>query len=203
MAAPTINSFTTCPADCDDDNLLPAIPAIQDCANYEQVRSQIHTLYIMPQVGGTPSADPFTNFATTPTITASAVSNTTTDNTKAKFLVGEGGIAEATETLLEYPLLTEKVDERQYELSFTVKNLVDAQYTFLQQLQCGNIDLTFYYASGMGATQYVYGKQGGISPKKVTVSFPKGAGKDDRDLAIIKIQWLATGDPDRRANPYA
>ena len=93
----TINSFTTCPADCGDDNLLPSIDAIQDCISYEQVKSQIHTLYIMPQVGGTPSADPFTNFATTPTATAGAISNTTADNTKAKYVVGEGGVGEATE----------------------------------------------------------------------------------------------------------
>lgn len=202
MAEPTINSFTTCPADCDDNNLLPAIPVIQDCASYEQVRSQVHTLYLMPQVGGTPSADPFTNFSTTPTVTSGAVANGNTDNTKAKFLVGEGGVAEPTETILEYPLLNEKVTDRAYQLVFNIKNLVQAQYDFLLQVQCGNIDLTFYYASGMGATQWVYGKQGGIEPKKVTVTFPKGAGKDDRDLAVIKIDWLATGDPDRRINPY-
>lgn len=203
MAAPTVNSFTTCPADCDDDNLLPAIPAIQDCANYAQDRSQVHTLYIMPQVGGTPSADPFTSFATTPTATANAINNTTTDNTKAKFLVGEGGVAESTEVVLEYPMLTEKVVERDYQLVFNIKNLVQEQYDFLLQVQCGNIDLTFYYASGMEANQWVYGKQGGIVPRKVTVSFPKGAGKDDRDIAIIKIDWKATGDPDRRINPIA
>jgi hypothetical protein len=76
-------------------------------------------------------------------------------------------------------------------------------YAFLQQVQCGNTDLTFYYASGMGGTQYVYGKQGGIVPKKVTVTFPKGGGKDDRDIAVLKIKWLASGDPDRRINPLA
>ena len=203
MAAPTVNSFTTCPADCDDDNLLPAIPAIQDCANYAQDRSQVHTLYIMPQVGGTPSADPYTNFATTPTATAGAIDNTNADNTKARFLVGEGGVAESTEVVLEYPMLTEKVVERDYQLVFNIKNLVQTQYDFLLQVQCGNIDLTFYYASGMETNQWVYGKQGGIVPRKVTVSFPKGAGKDDRDIAIIKIDWKATGDPDRRINPIA
>lgn len=200
---PTINSFTTCPADCDDDNLLPAIPAIQDCANYEQVKSQVHTLYIMPQVGGTPSADPFTNFSTTPTATAGAIDNTETDNSKAKFFVGDGGVAEPAETVLDYPMNQEKVIERTYPLVFNIRNLSQAQYDCLLQIQCGNVDFTFYYASGMGTTQWVYGKQGGIVPKKVTVTFPKGAGKDDRDVAIIKIDWLATGDPDRRINPLA
>jgi len=201
MAEPVINSFTTCPEDCDDNNLLPAIPVIQDCADYEQVRSQIHTLYLMPQVGGTSSADPFTNFATTPTATASAINNANTDNTKAKFLVGEGGIAEPGEVVLDYPMLQTKVTERDYSLLFTVKNLVQAQYDFLLQLQCGNIDITLYYASGMGTTQWVYGKQGGIVPTKVSVTFPKGGGKDDRDVAVIKLEWKAKGDPDRRINP--
>jgi len=201
MAEPVINSFTTCPADCDDDNLLPAIPAIQDCADYEQVRSQIHTLYIRPQAGGVSSADPFTNFATTPTATASAIDNTSVNNTKAKFLVGEGGITEPGEVVLQYPMLQDKVTERDYQLVFNVKNLVQAQYDFLLQVQCGNIDLSFYYASGMGTTQWVYGKQGGIVPTKVSVTFPKGGGRDDRDIAIIKLDWKATGDPDRRVNP--
>ena len=200
---PTINSFTACPADCATDNLLPAVLVIQDCADYEQVKSQVHTLYIMPQVGGVASADPYTNFATTPTATANAIDNTNTTNTKAKFLVGEGGVAESTEVVLEYPMLTEKVVERDYQLVFNIKNLVQAQYDFLLQVQCGNIDLTFYYASGMEANQWVYGKQGGIVPRKVTVSFPKGAGKDDRDIAIIKLDWKATGDPDRRINPIS
>jgi hypothetical protein len=200
---PTINSFTTCPADCATDNLLPAILAIQDCASYEQVKSQVHTLYIMPQVGGVASADPFTNFATTPTATAGAVVNTNTDNTKAKFLVGDGGVGEPTEVVLDYPMNQEKVIERDYPLTFNIRNLSAAQYDLLKKIQCGNTDFTFYYASGMSTTQWVYGKQGGIVPKKVTVTFPKGAGKDDRDFAVIKINWLATGDPDRRVNPLA
>ena len=155
----------------------------------------------MPQVGGVSSSDPFTNFATTPTATALAINNTSVNNTKAKFVVGEGGVAEPGEVVLQYPLLQDKVTERDYQLVFNIKNLVQAQYDFLLQLQCGNIDITFYYASGMGTTQWVYGRQGGIVPTKVSVTFPKGGGRDDRDLAIVKIDWKATGDPDRRINP--
>lgn len=204
MAEPVVNSFTTCPADCDDDLLYSAIPTEQECADYEQVRSQIHSLWIMPQAGGTPSADPFTNFASaTPTATANAINNANTDNTKARYLVGEGGIDAPNENVLEYPLLQDKVTDRDYTLNFTIKNLVQAQYEFLQQVQCGALNFTFYYGSGMGATQWAYGIQGGIVPTKVTVTFPKGAGRDDRDQAVLSISWKATGDPDRRPNPYA
>lgn len=202
MATPIISSFTTCPADCDDDNLLPAIPAIQDCASYDQDKSQVHTLYIMPQVGGVASADPFTNFATTPTATASAVDNTVTDNTKAKFVVGEGGVT-SSEVKLDFPMNTSKVIEREYTLDMDFKMLTQEMYAFWQQVQCGNIDLTFYYASGMSTNQWVYGKQGGIPPKEMSVTFVKGKGKDDRDVVNLKAIWLAKGDPDRRINPLA
>lgn len=202
MAAPIVSSFTTCPADCEDDNLLPAIDEIQDCASYEQVKSQIHTLLIMPQVGGVSSTDPFTDFATTPTATANAIDNTEALNVKAKLLVGEGGVT-SEEVKIPYPLNVDKVIERIYTLDMDFKNLSQAMYAFWQQVQCGNTDLTFYYCSGMGTTQWVYGKQGGIPPKEMTVSFVKGKGREDRDSVNLKIIWLATGDPDRRINPLA
>ena len=107
---PTINSFTTCPADCATDNLLPAVLVIQDCASYEQVKSQVHTLYIMRQVGGTPSADPFTNFATTPTATAGAVVNTNADNTKAKGLVGASGLKLIHNFLTSREIITHSIE---------------------------------------------------------------------------------------------
>lgn len=202
MSGIIVSSFTTCPADCDSDNLLPAITEIQDCTNYDQDRSQVHTLYIMPQVGGTPSADPFTNFATTPTATASAVDNTNADNTKARLIVGEGGVT-STEVRDEYPMNKSRVVQREYTLDMDFKMLNQAMYAFWQQVQCGNVDLTFYYASGMAANQWVYGKQGGIPPKEMSVTFVKGKGRDDRDFVNLKCIWLATGDPDRRINPLA
>ena len=202
MAAPIISSFTTCPADCDDDNLLPAIPAIQDCASYDQDKSQVHTLYIMPQVAGVASADPFTNFATTPTATANAIDNTTTNNLKAKYVVGEGGVT-STPVKADYPMNTVKTIEREYILDMDFKMVTQEMYAFWQQVQCGNIDLTFYYASGMATNQWVYGKQGGIPPKEMEVTFVKGKGKDDRDIVNLKAVWLAHGDPDRRINPIA
>lgn len=204
MPQPTINSFTTCPTDCDEYNILPALPAEMDCTNYTQERSQVHTIYFrLSDADGVLSPDPFTNFATTPTATANAIDNTVTDNTKSKFLVGEGGVAEPTETSVEYPKLNTKVEEREYQLTFNVKQLTAEVYAFMQQLQCGDINFRFYYASGMGSTQYAYGISGGIIPKSITVTLPKGAGRDDRDLATIRINWLGNTDPDRRINPIS
>jgi hypothetical protein len=193
-----VTSFTTCPADCDDANVLPAILAEQDCPSYEQVHSQIHTLYLRPSG----AADPFTNFATTPTATANAIDNTAGDNTKSIELVGEGGIAVPEKVILDYPKLQQRTVERDYPLTFNVKNLSAAQYAFLLQLQCGHTEgLTFYYASGMGATQWLYGIQGGIPVYYIDVDFPKDISKDGRDIATITIRFKAAGDPARRVNP--
>lgn len=195
----TINSFITCPADCDDENLWPAIPEVQDCPDYEQVNSQIHTLYLIPDG----ASDIFSDWATTPAVAANTLDNTTADNSTAHFIVGEGGLPAAEKLTLDYPMNQTRTVERTYNISFNVKNLAAAQYEFLRKVQCGTLNFTFYYASGFGATQWVYGKAGGIVPSFVDVDFPKGAGKDDRDLATITLQFKAKGDPDRKVNPYA
>jgi len=195
-----VTSFTTCPDDCTDENLLPAILAEQDCPNYAQDLSQIHTLIIRPD-GAT---DPFADFATTPTAVSGGIDNTEALNAKSKLLVGEGGIAVPEKVVLEYPKLQEKVVERDYPLTFNIKNLSQAQYAFLQKLQCGTVSgWSFYYASGMGTNQWLYGIQGGIPMYYIDVDFPKGGGKTDRDVAVITIRFKATGDPLRRVNPLA
>ena len=194
----TVTSFTSCPDSCDDENLLPAILAEQDCADYAQDHSQVHTVIIVPS-GAT---DPFANFSTTPTAVSGGIDNTEALNAKSKLLVGEGGIAVPEKITLDYPKLQQKVVERDYTLTFNIKNLSAAQYSFLLKLQCGHVTgWTFYYASGMGANQWLYGVQGGIPLYFLDVDFPKGGGNTDRDIATVILRWKATGDPLRRANP--
>lgn len=189
--------FTSCPADCDDDLLLPAIPADQSCTNYEQTRSQVRYLYIRPD--GAP--DIFASWSTTPTYVAASVDNTVTDNSKTKYLEGIGGIAVPEKTVLEYPGRKKRTGDRTYTLSFRILNLTDDQYEFLIAMQaCGWTDFTFYYAD---LSDYVYGKSGGIVPESVDVDFPKGDGNDDRNYAVMTLTWVATGDPERRVNPHA
>lgn len=189
----------TCPDDCGDVNTLPAlIAAAQDCTAYEQTLSQVCDLYILPSDTG----DIFDDWATTPTnATPGAgvgVDNTNADNTKAKWLVGIGGVADPEETVTEYPKLQRKVTERLYTLTFTVFNLVAAQYNFLRQLQCGDTSFTFYYADLGG---WVYGIAGGLAPLSVDVDFPHGGGNTDKNLATITLTWRSNGDPDRHVNP--
>ena len=188
----------TCPDDCTDVNLLPAITAEQDCTGYEQTLSQVCDLYILPSL----TADIFTDWNDGTSNAAQddgvGIDNANTDNTKAKWLVGIGGVAEPAETVTEYPKLQRKVSERLYTLTFRVLDLVQTQYDFLRQLQCGDTGFKFYYGDLAG---FVYGIQGGLSPLSVDVDFPKGGANTDKNAADITLTWRSNGDPDRNENP--
>lgn len=188
-------TLITCPDDCADVNLLPAIGADQDCTGYTQGLSQVCDLYIVPSGAG----DIFDAWEDPLVATAASVSNTTADNTKAHWFVGEGGVAEPEETIDEYPKLKRKISERLFTLTFRIKNLVQAQYDALRQFQCGDTSFTFYYGD---LADYVYGVDGGLSPESVDVDFPKGGGNTDKNVAIITLTFLSVTDPDRFANPH-
>lgn len=186
----------TCPDDCTDVSLLPAIVNEQDCTGYTQTLSQVCDLYIIPSA----ASDIFSDWDDPEAIASvnDTVDNTQSDNSTAHWLVGIGGVAEAEETVTEYPKLQRKVTERLYTLTFRVLNLVQAQYELIRMLQCGDTSFKFYYADLGG---YVYGVLGGISPNSVDADFPHGAGNTDKNVGIITITFRANGDPDRRVMP--
>ena len=200
--ANTINAtLTGCPADCDDELLYPAIPAAQDCPNYEQGRSQISRLYLLPN---TMSGDIFASWgstsAATPTYVSFSIDNGNALNAKAKLLVGRGEIGVPDKTLTEYPLLKTRQTDKRYTLLFTYYQLDDTSYEFLRQVQCGALNFKFYYADLAG---YVYGIADGLVPDFISIRFPKGNGDTDKNTAVIALSWKATGDPQRRVNPLA
>lgn len=190
-------SLITCPADCATDNVWPAIPAEQNCASYEQTRSQVSDLIIIP----TGAADVFEDWAgdiPTPTYANDTIDNTTADNSTAHILTGIGGVADPEELILNYPKLQQQVTERTYTLTYRIVNLSNAQYDYLLKMQCGALNFTFYYCDLGG---YVYGVDGGLVPYSVDVDMPHGGGNDDRAFADIIITWKAKGDPDRGTTP--
>lgn len=202
MATTVNQTLTGCPTDCDDVlPLYPAIPTSQDCPNYDQLRSQISRLYLLPN---TMSGDIFASWGTTsaatPTYVSSSIDNTNALNAKAKELVGRGEIAVPEKTTLSYPLLKTRNLEKRYTLAFTHYQLDASTYDFLRQVQCGTLNFKFYYADLNG---YVYGIADGLVPDLISVVFPKPNGNTDRNTAIIRLSWKATGDPQRRANPLA
>lgn len=187
-------TLTTCPDACDDDFTLPAIAADQSCTSYQQGRSQINRLYIIPAG----ASDILADWATTPTYVANSIDNTTTDGSKAHYLVGIGELPAPEKTVLDYPDLKRKAESRLYAISFRVLNLNAAEYDHLRKLQCGSTDFTFYYGD---LADYIYGISGGLEPEMVDVDFPKGGGNDDRNQAVITLSFRANADPERRTNP--
>ncbi len=188
-------TLISCPDDCADVNLLPAIGADQDCTGYEQTLSQVCDLYIIPDTAG----DIFDDWSTTAVNVADSVDNTLADNTKAHWFVGIGEVAEHEPTIDEYPKLQRKVSERLYTLTFRVLNLVAAQYNALRQFQCGDTAFTFYYGD---LADLVYGIEGGLAPESIDVDFPHGGADTDKNVGIITITWRANTDPDRHINTH-
>lgn len=183
-----------CP-DCGDDFFLPAIEADQNCS-FDLNESQVCDVYMQPK--GAPN--PF-DFSQNPaTATPDAIDNTATDNSKTKWLVGEGGVAAPEKNVVQLPKLREKISKRTYSLTFVVKNLSDEMYDFLRHLQCGWTGFTFYYATLSGR---LFGRDGGIPVKSVDVDLPLGEGREDTEQATLTITWEAKTDPDRRVNPLA
>lgn len=192
-----MNSFLTCPADCDSTLTLGAIDVNQDCTSYQQKYSQICDLIIMPD-GATEPLD----WTGAPTVTAvtGEVDNADTVGGKSKHLVGEGGIAAPEKVVDEYPKRKTKTSFRTYTLTFVVKNLGDDQYDFLRQLQCGDTQFVIWYANVGG---HIFGGANGVDIDSIDVDFVYSEGRDDKEQATIIITWEADGDPERGNAPAA
>ena len=127
-----MNTFLTCPADCDTALVLGAIDVNQDCTNYSQKYSQICDLILQPDGANAPL-----DWTSAPTVTAQVpneVDNASTAGTFSKHIVGEGGIAVPEKIADEYPKRKTKVNFRLFTLTFVVKNLSDDQYAFMQSI---------------------------------------------------------------------
>lgn len=192
-----MNTFLTCPADCDTALTLGAIDVNQDCTNYTQSYSQVCDLIITPDGANAPL-----DWTSAPTVTAVAneVDNADVAGGVSKHLVGEGGIPPPEKIIDEYPKRKSKTNTRVYTLTFTVKNLSADQYDFLRQLQCGSDAFTVWYGDVGG---YVYGGSTGIDILSIDVDFPKGEGRDDKNFATIIVTWEADGDAQRGNAPAA
>lgn len=187
-----INNFLTCPADCDTPLVFGAVAVNQDCTKVEIGGSQVEDLVIVPTSASHP-AD-----WTAAADWAGVIDNTSTDGTKAKRLVGEGGIPTPEKVKIAMPKRKSKTKHRTYTLTHTIKNLSDAQYAFGRQLQCGDTSFKFYYGNEL----HLFGGQGGITPKEVDCDFPLAEGIDDIETMVITIVFDSDGDPARTINPF-
>lgn len=193
------NDFcTVCPAVCDDALDLPAIDADQDCITITYKKSQVCAVVFQPTTGTGPVPSDPTDW-TDPVEWATLIDNTTTDNTKHKYLVGVGGVPVPEKDELELPKNRTRALDRTYSLSFSLRNLTDSHYDFMKALQCGWTGFKFWYETVGGR---FFGGSVGIEPSKVDVDFPLSEGRDDYEEAILTIEWEACGDPDRTDTPF-
>lgn len=192
-----MNTFLTCPADCDTPLVLGAIDTAQDCTSYTQKYSQVSDLIIKPDAASAPF-----DWTGAPTVSAvaGAISNTDVTGAKSKWLVGEGGVGVPEKTVDEYPKRKTRVNFRTYSLVFVIKNLSDEQYDFLRQLQCGNTDYRIWYSNVGG---HIFGGTTGIDVSGVDVDFPLESDRNAKESATLTITWEADGDAERGNAPAA
>lgn len=188
-----------CPADCSVEFEFLNLDTDQNCAGSQEL-SQITDVWMQP-VGGTATAvSPFTNWATTPTVTAGAVDNSVADNTKTKWITGIGSVDAPDKTTVTVHKRLTVTLKRRYTLAMDVFK-VDSQanYDYMRHLQCNPTNYRFWYAN----EAHAFGKDTGLIPVYTDVDFPLGAGDQDLEKAVLTIQWEAKIDPERRVNPYA
>ena len=122
----------------------------------------------------------------------STIDNTVNNNTRGKWLLGIGEIAEPQEIIAELGRTYIKYARRVYTLVHEVPICDQITYNFLLKLQTNWTGFNFWYYT-VGC--HFYGKSGGIRPAYVTVTFPKGRGEEDVEIGNVKITWYADGDP--------
>lgn len=200
MAINTIPNI--CPTTCTDGVLFPATAADPTCSSFAVFDSQIDGLYIRGKTAAPASAfsdDPFL-WADIANSVPANIDNTLTDNTKAKFLMGEGGVAVPEKTTIEVHSLKNITTKRRYQLTYLIKDMSDANYDLCRAFQCGDTNIKFYYTDLGGK---VYGIDGGLEPVFVDCDMPKDAARGAINQATIIIEWEAKYDPERKDNPYA
>lgn len=183
-----INTFLSCPEDCDTDVLLPAISQDQDCTTWIPKDSQVGDLFIFPRLATLP--DNWTEAGDWQFL----LNNLDITNTTGKWLVGMGGVDPVEIELTELPKKKARVSGRKYVLTFEIPNLGQLMYDFLRHFQCNWTDFVFFFRTVGGR---LFGKDGGISPSFCDVDFPLEEPRDGTETAIVTIIFYADGAADR------
>ena len=210
------NRFYSCPADCDEALLFPALPQDPYCTLAPDY-SQVAALFIAP----CESEDPFVFNPYVPPVvdppaaaipanvglSSTAIDNTNTDNTTPRQIVVQGSVSEHEPTIYDGPFRRQLISNRAYTLEFIIPIPDQATYEFLRSLQC-NPRFRFWYQD---IADWLHGPVaeatdddlGGIIPTLVNVQMPKGGGRDDLQTATIILSWDAprSGEPPRWKSP--
>lgn len=189
--------------DCSTTITLPALATDPWCEPVPGL-SQIWGVVIAPCA----SDDAFEIVGSAaPTLTSGIIDNDAVDNTKARLLLGVGGVAEHETSVYEGSMLRDFIVDRTYTLTFEIPLGEAKTYDFLRTMQRNFLDFRFWYVdlanllygavlSSTNTTAY-----GGIRPKMVNVQFPKSNARDGRNTATLTIMWSADVEPPRYASP--
>jgi hypothetical protein len=192
----SLNNWTdiTFPSDCDSGYNLGEIPTDQNCVLNPQL-SQVSDLYIQPD-----GADaPFLWTGSSASINSDGVGNNVTNNSKSKWLVGQGGIPAPEETIYQGPKLMRVVGKRTYQLNFQTEVYSNDQRNFIRQLQSGWSEFKFWIGT-LGGN--LFGGPNGISPFFVNARLPLDPGDEDYEKGFIVIEFqTSNGGMPRTANP--
>lgn len=164
---------------------FPAIPVDQEEVLPARL-SQLCGLLLVPY--GAPGP---TSWVSKADVEATA-DNTVTDNSKAKWVTGKGGIETPEDVVVEIGKDERFVSRRLYTLNFEINLKCTQHLSLIQRLQSRYPWFRLWAATKGGR---FIGGPSGIVPKFVTASAPYGAGRDDLERGDITIQWFADIDP--------
>lgn len=188
-----MNQFLTCPDDCDEAVLLPALATDPDCDVYDLYSSQIKDLVILPKGATGP-----TDWTAVADWTA-VVDNTATDNSKAKRLVGIGSLPVPEKTKVTLHAGKQRTRYRTFTLTFTILDVSEANYAFAQKLQCGSTQFKLW----IGNESHLFGGQDGIQPFESDADLPLEEAFEETEKIVVTMVFRADGNPARTANPFA
>lgn len=169
---------------CDTQVLLPAV-----CVNQPEAApplfSQITGLVVLPNGAPGPS-----NWTLAEDING-IIDNSSTDNSKAKFIEGKGGIAEREVVIADLGKRTRHKAGARYVLEFEFSIRNDGQYSFAQKMQGNYKAFQFWFLTYGGRT---LGGSVGIAPDYADAVMPMGRESDDVEKCILSIEWYADAD---------
>lgn len=166
---------------CDGWN-LPAISTCQETTTYNQRRSEIAGLLMLPVGADRPGS--WENIEDWENV----IDNTSTDDTKGKYLVGIGSFA--LESLTEVSLAGGRVvenRERRYRLSMAVLNIDDGHSDLCRKLQTNARRFDFWLLT-LG--DRLIGGDEGMRPFRVNADFVLASGRDSREVWNITLDTI-------------
>ena len=189
-----VNVFSV---DCDaldcPDGTLGAMDLQSESCN-EVVQSEVNSIIFWhPTLGTAP-----TNWGPGIAALDFDINNADATDVQQKQIFVTGSVPEPTDTEATVNGFQTVVLSRTHTLTANLVTFGDATYDYLRKLQCGKVKPQFVYTT-MGGK--LFGKDGGITPSKITANFILNEGEESFETWTITFEWKSLTAPDRLDNP--